>query len=294
MTSRSLALSLVFSLSIGCGPVGAGPPSGEASAVGSGSGPGSGVGGGGGGDLGTGGSQACGTALDLEGCACVVGDAKRSCYPGPAEQAGKGVCVMGEQECVPGGNAEISSAIWGACIGAGEPQSVSTACDDTKDEDRDCDGLQDPGCGCHPADVPVWTAWEQHDFASAPSSTPCNGERWVRFDSSYGVWVGAVLCSPHAYKLFLSDTEDGTYYEIGDTAGNGQDHCELVSPSFTIPDEDDVTSGGCPACGTGPMVLSEPEAVYSRGYFGQCFAFQPAWPANTYSVQWYECGVTIP
>ena len=75
----------------------------------------------------------------------------------------------------------------------------------------------------------------------------------------------------------------GTCQEIGDTAGDGQDHCELVNPASTIPNEDDVKSG-CPACEVGPTVLSSPEAVYSRRYFGECFALWPAWPANTGST----------
>src|SRR5262245_18811408 len=39
--------------------------------------------------MGTGGSNACGTNLDQEGCPCVSNDPPRPCYPGLADQAGK-------------------------------------------------------------------------------------------------------------------------------------------------------------------------------------------------------------
>ena len=132
---------------------------------------------------------------------------------------------------------------------------------------------------------------------SYAAATPCAGDRYVRFLPAYNLWVGAILCSPSQYKLFLSPAKDGTYYQIGDYAGNGQDHCEIVNPSFTIPNEDDITSGGCATCAVGPLIFSDPSLgpVYSRALFGDCFLFEPMWPQfNLYSVEWYECGVDIP
>jgi len=110
--------------------------------------------------------------------------------------------------------------------------------------------------------------------------------------------VGVSLCSSGRYKIFLGESLDGVFYQIGDYAGHGQDHCELVNPGFTIPDEDDITSG-CADCATSAETSSYQNPVgtegYSRGYFGEDFAFESVWPEyNLYTVAWYECGVSVP
>jgi hypothetical protein len=72
-----------------------------------------------------------------------------------------------------------------------------------------------------------------------------------------------------------------------------------VNPAFTIPNEDDITSGGCTACALGPY--SNPGNTqpgppgYSRARFGDQFLFQPSWPMfNLYTPGWYECGIALP
>jgi hypothetical protein len=62
-----------------------------------------------------------------------------------------------------------------------------------------------------------------------------------------------------SYKLHLSATRDGSVLEIADDAGYGQDHCELVNPAFTIPDEDDIQSGGSTDCSLGQSVAAADE-----------------------------------
>src|SRR6185436_12127743 len=143
MPSRQLALALGLWISIGCGSVSPEAPSHGAGGMDATSGPGSGVGGSGG-DFGTGGSQVCGTELDREGCACSADEVStiRHCYPGDPDQAGKGVCTFGQQQCLASGNAEVSDAVWGACLGAGQPTGEATICDGT---DGDCDGSPDVG-----------------------------------------------------------------------------------------------------------------------------------------------------
>ena len=284
----------------------------------------------------TGGSTECGTALDQTGCPCTSGEAPRSCFTGSAAMAGVGACSLGTQACVESQNGEQTITTWGACTGQGSPsaevcgngndedcdgaadegcpagctegatQSCSSACGSGTET---CVGGQWVNCNapppngdgsctlnCNPAGAPP-TAWEPYQFSSFAANTPCNGARYVRYMDEYALWVGAVLCTPTRYKLYLSTTKDGTYYQMGDYAGNGQDHCEMVNDAFTIPNEDDVMSGGCAACALGDLVFSDPGngPVFSRATFGTCFDFEPQWPQfNLYSVTWYECGVSIP
>ena len=137
--------------------------------------------------------------------------------------------------------------------------------------------------------------WSPGNFQVTGVATSCGGDRYVRFDEGYGLYVGAILCSANRYKLLLGETENGVFHEIGDYAGHGQDHCELVNPGFSIPDEDDVTSGGCVDCALGDFGNPVGGQGWSRGVYGEGFTFEPVWPQyNLYTVSWYECGATIP
>jgi hypothetical protein len=141
--------------------------------------------------------------------------------------------------------------------------------------------------------------WEPLAFAVQDDGTMCDGDRYVRFHEGVGLWVGARLCSATRYKLYLSDARDGTYLQIGDWAGHGQDHCELVDDDFALPNEDDITSG-CPSCDLAPFTFSDVNkptgsSGYARGVLGEAFEFVDVWPeVNLYTVEWHECGVAIP
>ena len=157
----------------------------------------------------------------------------------------------------------------------------------------------DPGSG-EPgyADVPTPDGWSSSCFQTF-DEPPCDGARYVSFNATYQKYVGVVLCAADRYKLYLGESEDGVFYQIGDYAGHGQDHCELVNPSFTIPDEDDITSGGCSGCATSADTswYSNPIGTqgYSRANFGDGFEFEPLWPEyNLYTVEWLSCEVSFP
>src|SRR4051812_45704654 len=62
------------------------------------------------------GGSSCGDDLDLQGCPCGDGTATRSCYSGPAQQAGVGACGFGHQACTASG--ELAAGTWAPCIGA--------------------------------------------------------------------------------------------------------------------------------------------------------------------------------
>ncbi len=144
---------------------------------------------------------------------------------------------------------------------------------------------------------PPPAAWEASGFAAPEATSGCHGARYVRYNERYSKWIGAVLCSPTAYKLYASEAKSGPFYPIADTAGHGQDHCELVSATFSLPNEDDVTSGACPSCSVTMAGWERPGAVpvYVRARFGEPLTLLPVWPEyNHYTSSSYSCGVSVP
>jgi|GEM_PF-5142582 len=138
------------------------------------------------------------------------------------------------------------------------------------------------------------TDWEPANFKTLDKAA-CTGGRFVRHDDKYAAWVGAIQCGDaDHYKLYMSGTRDGVYLEIADFAGHGQDHCELVNPNFTLPDEDDITSGGCTTCAIGNLIDINGKPVFARAVFGEPFQQVKSrfWADLTTNV--YACGVPIP
>jgi hypothetical protein len=113
----------------------------------------------------------------------------------------------------------------------------------------------------------------------------CDGPSFRRFDARYGLWLGLVSCGS-GYRFFLSETADGPYLPAADYGGHGQDLCELVDPSFSIPNEDDITSGGCSACAISTNYSFIAGEVFARGAFGQPFARTeaPSWGSHQSAV----------
>ncbi|KAI8494927.1 hypothetical protein Bbelb_275320 [Branchiostoma belcheri] len=133
--------------------------------------------------------------------------------------------------------------------------------------------------------------WEPFNFTYDNTCTSCTGERFVRQSNyTYGgqsLYVGVVLCSPTQYKILLSDNLNGTFQNIGDGAGHGQDHCELVGASSDPPssslDPDYQTCSG-----TGYWRYRR-EDNFTSGVIGYGSDNGIAWYGR-----WYQCGVTIP
>lgn len=138
-------------------------------------------------------------------------------------------------------------------------------------------------------------SWSPTTFTSTTGESACSGSSFVRWLPSYQKWVAVILCTPDRYKIFMGEDAAGPFHSIGDFAGNGQDHCELVNPAFTIPNEDDITSGGCTTCALGPFINPVGSRGYSRARFGDPFTYEPVWPMfNLYTPTWYQCGVNLP
>ncbi len=180
-----------------------------------------------------------------------------------------------------------------ARAGYGEPFVLTTSVDwaDLSTPWYECGVAISDGPIEQPPPADVWT---QLDFQTFEDVTYCDGERFVRYASEYGTWVGAEVCAPGLYKLYMSDREYGTYYEIADYAGHGQDHCELVNDQFTLPNEDDITSGGCTDCAVGGVIDLIDVPVYVRGYYGERFELTISGFWGDLTTPWYRCGVDIP
>ena len=234
-------------------------------------------------------AEICGNGIDDDGdtlidedCPCTVGE-ERPCYDGDPALAGIGVCVQGVQRCevVGADDGELGVAEWSDCTGSGQPLPDEVCGNDLDD---DCDGVVDQDC---PAGL-------------GNCDVQCSGAEHVTYNAEYGVWIKVVLCSSQRYDLLMGASQTGPFYKIGDTAGHGQDHCELVNPGFTIPNEDDINSGTCSTCYVeyAGSIVDIPELfetpVYYRAYFGEPFEFTPsADRGGIHTSCWYECGVSF-
>ncbi len=136
-------------------------------------------------------------------------------------------------------------------------------------------------------------AWQARPFALYPDEQTCLGDQWVRHDESLGLWVGLTTCADDETRVYLAASPEGPFAAAADTAGHGQDQCELVNADFTLADEDDITSGGCSECSTGPNLPLEGLPAYARGYLGEPFAFVASTPEWSHQVSRLRCGVAL-
>ncbi|XP_077367615.1 fibronectin type III domain-containing protein 1 isoform X2 [Festucalex cinctus] len=131
-----------------------------------------------------------------------------------------------------------------------------------------------------PGGEPIWIPFSFR-YNSAHSS--CKGSQYVK-RTWYRKFVGVVLCNSLRYKIFMGDGLREPFYSIGDTVGQGEDHCQFV---------DSHRDGR-----TGPAYLSItlPSAQgYYRAYRQEPVTFGVIGRRTSHPfVGWYECGVPIP
>ncbi|XP_075050951.1 target of Nesh-SH3 isoform X5 [Mixophyes fleayi] len=124
--------------------------------------------------------------------------------------------------------------------------------------------------------------WTEIKFKS-DSYSECRGKQFVK-RTWYKKFVGIQLCNSLRYKIYLSDTLSGKFYNIGDQSGYGEDHCQFV---------DSFLDGR-----TGQQLL--PEYLVPRQGFYRSVRQQPVDFGNIGGqthisyVHWYECGIAIP
>ncbi|XP_021094557.1 target of Nesh-SH3 isoform X33 [Heterocephalus glaber] len=124
--------------------------------------------------------------------------------------------------------------------------------------------------------------WTERPFNS-DSYSECKGKQYVK-RTWYKKFVGVQLCNSLRYKIYLSDSLSGKFYNIGDQRGHGEDHCQFVD-SFL-----DGRTG---------HHLSSDQLPTKEGYF-RAVRQEPVQfgeiggHTQINYVQWYECGTTIP
>jgi hypothetical protein len=123
-----------------------------------------------------------------------------------------------------------------------------------------------------------------------PDEQSCEGPSFVRWSSEQNLWVGAVSCGDGSVRLYLAESEQGPFLPALDTAGHGQDHCELLVPGFTLGNEDDIASGSCASCSTGPNIAIEGKAGYVRSQLGEPFVLVAETGAWSYQTSRLSCG----
>ncbi|XP_055450568.1 target of Nesh-SH3 isoform X3 [Psammomys obesus] len=124
--------------------------------------------------------------------------------------------------------------------------------------------------------------WTERPFNSDTYSE-CKGKQYVK-RTWYKKFVGVQLCNSLRYKIYLSDSLTGKFYNIGDQRGHGEDHCQFVDSFLDGRTGQQLTSDQLPTKeGYFRAVRQEPVQFGEIGGHTQI----------NY-VQWYECGTTIP
>ncbi|XP_041858620.1 target of Nesh-SH3 isoform X2 [Melanotaenia boesemani] len=124
--------------------------------------------------------------------------------------------------------------------------------------------------------------WTQFSF-KADAYSECNGKQYVK-RTWYRKFVGIQLCNSLRYKIYLSDSLTGKFYNLGDQTGHGEDHCQFV---------DSFLDGR-----TGTQMLAD--QLPSRPGFFRAVRQEPVTfgeiggKSHVTYVGWYECGTPIP
>ncbi|XP_022619788.1 target of Nesh-SH3-like isoform X4 [Seriola dumerili] len=124
--------------------------------------------------------------------------------------------------------------------------------------------------------------WTQFPFKT-DSYSDCHGKQYVK-RTWYRKFVGVQLCNSLRYKIYLSDSLNGKFYNIGDQTGFGEDHCQFVD-SFL-----DGRTGRQQRADQLPTRPGYYRAVRQEPvHFGQIGGH-----SHVNYVSWYECGTPIP
>ncbi|XP_056245644.1 target of Nesh-SH3 isoform X5 [Seriola aureovittata] len=124
--------------------------------------------------------------------------------------------------------------------------------------------------------------WTQFPF-KADAYSECSGKQYVK-RTWYRKFVGIQLCNSLRYKIYLSDSLNGKFYNIGDQTGHGEDHCQFVD-SFL-----DGRTGNQMFADELPSKLGFYRAMRQEPVsFGEIGG-----KSHVTYVGWYECGTPIP
>uniref|UniRef100_A0A7N8YR68 ABI family, member 3 (NESH) binding protein b n=1 Tax=Mastacembelus armatus TaxID=205130 RepID=A0A7N8YR68_9TELE len=124
--------------------------------------------------------------------------------------------------------------------------------------------------------------WTQFPFKT-DSYSDCHGKQYVK-RTWYRKFVGIQLCNSLRYKIYLSDSLNGKFYNIGDQTGFGEDHCQFVDSFLDGRTGRQLQADQLPSRpGFYRALRQEPV------HFGQIGGH-----SHINYVSWYECGTPIP
>ncbi|XP_041637350.1 target of Nesh-SH3-like isoform X5 [Cheilinus undulatus] len=124
--------------------------------------------------------------------------------------------------------------------------------------------------------------WTQFPFKTDAHSD-CHGKQYVK-RTWYRKFVGVQLCNSLRYKIYLSDSLNGKFYNIGDQSGFGEDHCQFVDSFLDGRTGRQLRADQLPSRpGFYRAVRQEPV------HYGQIGGH-----SHINYVSWYECGTPIP
>ncbi|XP_030265020.1 ABI family, member 3 (NESH) binding protein b isoform X1 [Sparus aurata] len=124
--------------------------------------------------------------------------------------------------------------------------------------------------------------WTQFPFKT-DSYSDCHGKQYVK-RTWYRKFVGVQLCNSLRYKIYLSDSLNGKFHNIGDQTGFGEDHCQFVDSFLDGRTGKQLRADQLPSRpGFYRAVRQEPV------HFGQIGGH-----SHVSYVSWYECGTPIP
>ncbi|XP_032363516.1 fibronectin type III domain-containing protein 1 isoform X1 [Etheostoma spectabile] len=125
----------------------------------------------------------------------------------------------------------------------------------------------------------IWTLFP----FETDSYSDCHGKKYVK-RTWYRKFVGVQLCNSLRYKIYLSDSLKGKFYNIGDQSGFGEDHCQFVDSFLDGRTGQQVQADQLPPRpGFYRAVRQEPV------HFGQIGGH-----SHVSYVSWYECGTPVP
>ncbi|XP_056157274.1 target of Nesh-SH3-like [Lampris incognitus] len=124
--------------------------------------------------------------------------------------------------------------------------------------------------------------WTQFPFKT-DSYSDCHGKQYVK-RTWYRKFVGVQLCNSLRYKIYLSDSLNGKFYNIGDQTGFGEDHCQFVDSFLDGKTGRQLRADQLPSR-TGYYRAVRQEPVH----YGQIGGH-----SHVNYVSWYECGTPIP
>lgn len=128
--------------------------------------------------------------------------------------------------------------------------------------------------------------WIEFNFTHHSTQNACHNKQYVKRNhisqNGLGAYVGVQLCSPTRYKLFLGNSLDEDFLDIGDQYGHGQDHCQFIGGQSE----------------NGVIVDTKfPSAMGEKAFMRKQWDDKPHigyLSFMTPTPSWYECGISLP